>query len=84
MAEQKTPTQEDIDRITSQMLNFEGSFNLDKEGVDKNLLGHDPEHNMIFRQEPRTIKQEGAGIGLDQEVRREVTFSWLKPRVWLS
>lgn len=58
------------------MGNFEGKFNLDKSGFDKNMAGHTSAHGteMVFRQEPRTVKKVGAGIGLPEEVRREMAL----------
>ena len=35
-------------------------FHLDKSGLDPNMPGHSSEHNMIMRQEPRTVKTIGA------------------------
>jgi|LFRM01.1.fsa_nt_gb DNA-binding ferritin-like protein len=49
-------------------------FHLDKSGLDPNMPGHSSEHNMIMRQEPRTVKTIGAGIGLPFEVRQEMAL----------
>ncbi|MCK8823707.1 ferritin-like domain-containing protein [Fuchsiella alkaliacetigena] len=70
--QQKTTKDQDIELISTNMSNFEGTFNLDKSGFDQNLPGHTTEHKMIMRQEPRTVKEEGVGIGLPQDVRLEM------------
>jgi len=54
--------------------NFEGKFNLDKSGFNPAMPGHSTEHKMITRQEPRTVKRLGAGIGLPYEVRHEMAL----------
>ncbi|NLY70260.1 MAG: ferritin Dps family protein [Clostridiales bacterium] len=56
------------------MSNFEGRFNLDKSGFNPAMPGHTTDHNMVLRQEPRTVKKEGAGIGLPFEVRHEMAL----------
>jgi starvation-inducible DNA-binding protein len=38
------------------------------------MPGHVTTHDMILRQPPRTVKKEGAGIGLPYEVRREMAL----------
>lgn len=54
--------------------NFEGKFNLDKFGFDPNMPGHSSKHNMVLRQEPRTVKKEGSGIGLNYDIRHEMAL----------
>ena len=56
------------------MSNFEGKFNLDKSGFNPNMPGHTSNHDMVLRQEPRTVKKEGSGIGLPYEVRNEMAL----------
>lgn len=54
--------------------NFAGRFNLDKSGFNPATPGHSSEHQMITRQEPRTVKDTGAGINLPREVRHEMAL----------
>lgn len=54
--------------------NFQGQFNLDKSGYNPNMPGHGTTHNLIVRQQPRTVKKVGAGIGLPYEVRLEMAL----------
>ncbi|MFZ5817687.1 MAG: Dps family protein [Bacillota bacterium] len=56
------------------MSNLQGEFNLDKSGFNPNMPGHTSNHakEMILRQQPRTAKDTGAGIGLPKEVRHEI------------
>jgi len=54
--------------------NMNGTFNLDKSGFNPNMPGHSSNHDMILRQEPRTVKQHSAGIGLSYEVRNEMAL----------
>ncbi|HEY3363605.1 MAG TPA: ferritin-like domain-containing protein [Symbiobacteriaceae bacterium] len=71
------PHQSPEQTLTSAMgtlSNFEGRFNLDKSGYNANMPGHATNHTMITRQQPRTVKQVGAGIGLPQEVRHEMAL----------
>ncbi len=56
------------------MSNFQGNFNLDKSGFNPNMPGHQTNHEMILRQEPRTVKKDGAGIGLPYETRKEMAL----------
>lgn len=56
------------------MGNFEGRFNLEKSGFNPNMPGHSTEHDMILGQQPRTVKKEGAGIGLPYEIREEIAL----------
>lgn len=64
----------DIARIMTNMSNFQGEFNLTKSGFDPQMPGHQTNHHMIFRQQPRTVKQIGSGIGLPYEVRLEMAL----------
>lgn len=68
----QTSNKESIEEISTNMNNFEGSFNLDKSGFNSQMPGHTTDHSMILRQQPRTIKEEGAGIGLPDEIRLEM------------
>lgn len=67
-------TSKDIQAVMHNMGNFEGKFNLDKSGFNPNMPGHSTKHDMVLRQQPRTVKQEGAGIGLPYEVRKEMAL----------
>ncbi len=66
--------QNEISMTNKNMSNFEGRFNLDKSGFNPAMPGHTTDHNMVLRQEPRTVKKEGAGIGLPFEVRHEMAL----------
>ncbi len=67
-------TEKDMTSINESMTNFTGDFNMSKSGFNKNMPGHNSNHNMILRQEPRTVKHTNAGIGLPTEVRKEMTL----------
>jgi len=67
-------TQNDMSILNNNMTNFVGEFNMTKSGFNKNMPGHTSNHEMIFRQEPRTIKKTNAGIGLPTEVREEMAL----------
>lgn len=56
--------------------NHEGGFNMTKSGFDPAIPGHTSNHpnEMILRQQPRTTKDVGAGIGLPKEVRHEMSL----------
>jgi len=60
--------------LMANMNNFEGRFNLDKSGFNPDMPGHSTHHTMILRQQPRTVKQVGAGISLPYEVRLEMAL----------
>ncbi|HEU4964951.1 MAG TPA: ferritin-like domain-containing protein [Bacilli bacterium] len=64
----------DLQMLMANMTNFAGRFNLDKSGFDPNMPGHSTRHTMILRQQPRTVKQVGAGISLPFEVRLEMAL----------
>lgn len=64
----------DLQMLMANMTNFEGRFNLDKSGFDPNMPGHSTRHTMILRQQPRTVKQVGAGISLPYEIRAEMAL----------
>ncbi|WP_240675819.1 ferritin-like domain-containing protein [Ammoniphilus sp. CFH 90114] len=64
----------DITRIMTNMSNFQGEFNLTKSGFNPQMPGHQTAHHMILRQQPRTVKQIGAGIGLPYETRLEMAL----------
>jgi starvation-inducible DNA-binding protein len=66
---QPTP---DINRVMTDMTNFNGQFNLNKSGFDPMMPGHNTDHAMILRQQPRTAKKIGTGISLPFEVRQEM------------
>ncbi len=68
----KTP--QEITSATVNARNFEGKFNLNATGFDPSMPGHVTPHDMILRQAPRTVKKEGAGIGLPYEVRLEMAL----------
>lgn len=65
---------QDLNVVTSNVSNFKGEFNLNKSGFDPNMPGHSTDHNMVFRQQPRTVKQEGAGISLPFQIRHEMAL----------
>jgi DNA-binding ferritin-like protein len=69
-----TQTEKDINLINKNMTNFNGDFNMTKSGFNRNMPGHTSNHNMVFRQEPRTVKQNNAGIGLPVEIRKEMAL----------
>ena len=64
--------QQDFQEVAYQMRNFQGNFNLNVSGFDPAMPGHTTDHRMILRQQPRTVKQTGAGIGLPYETRAEM------------
>jgi starvation-inducible DNA-binding protein len=64
----------EIKMTVNDMSNFAGKFNLDKAGFNPNMPGHTSNHNMVLRQQPRTVKKEGAGIGLPYEIRHEMAL----------
>jgi len=70
----QTKTPQDIKAAVTNAGNFKGTFNLDKSGFNTNMPGHTTKHDMVLRQQPRTVKQEGAGIGLPYEVRKEMAL----------
>lgn len=65
---------QELSKAMNYMNNFEGKFNLDKSGFDPNMPGHTSSHDMVLRQAPRTVKKEGAGIGLPYEIRHEMAL----------
>jgi len=62
----------DINKVMTDMSNFQGQFNLTKTGFDAKIPGHNTDHTMILRQQPRTAKKVGSGISLPVEVRQEM------------
>jgi len=64
----------EIAGVMGNMSNFKGEFNLNKSGFDPKMPGHSSDHSMILRQQPRTAKDVGAGIGLPKEVRHEMAL----------
>lgn len=69
----QTP-QQMLTATMTNLSNFEGRFNMEKSGYNPAMPGHASTHAMITRQEPRTVKQVGAGIGLPFEVRHEMAL----------
>lgn len=67
-------TSQDINSVMYNMGNFKGEFNLNKSGFDPKMPGHSSVHSMILRQQPRTTKDIGSGIGLPKEVRHEMAL----------
>ncbi|KAB2953943.1 ferritin Dps family protein [Heliorestis acidaminivorans] len=67
-------TPQDLQKLMTNMGNFQGRFNLDKSGFNSAMPGHSTNHSMIFRQQPRTVKQIGSGIGLPYETRLEMAL----------
>ncbi|MGI6343493.1 MAG: hypothetical protein ACOX18_00285 [Bacillota bacterium] len=51
-----SPPVPDIAMTMTNYANFQGNFNLDKSGFMPGKPGHDTEHRMILRQQPRTVK----------------------------
>jgi starvation-inducible DNA-binding protein len=77
MEQNLRPPQDPQAQLTATMTNlsnFQGTFNLDKSGYNAAMPGHVTNHEMVTRQQPRTVKQVGAGIGLPQEVRHEMAL----------
>lgn len=70
----RSTTPPDVNIAMTNLTNFQGKFNLDKSGFNPNMPGHSTNHTMILRQQPRTAKQSGAGIGLPVEVRQEMAL----------
>lgn len=72
----KTPqiTNQDLEIAMTNANNFKGTFNLEKSGFNPAMPGHVSNHEMILRQEPRTVKKEGAGISLPYTVRNEMAL----------
>jgi len=71
---EQVPDQPILQNVATNLSNFEGTFNMDKMGFNPLLPGHETDHTMILRQQPRTVKQVGAGIGLPYEVRLEMAL----------
>lgn len=71
---QPSQPEKDLTLLSKNLSNFEGKFNLDKIGFNPTMPGHSTDHNLIGRQQPRTVKQTGAGIGLPYEVRAEMAL----------
>ena len=64
----------EITATVTNLSNFQGTFNTDKAGFNERMPGHRTDHTMIFRQQPRTVKQIGAGIALPYETRLEMAL----------
>lgn len=64
----------EIKTAVANLSNFKGVFNTDKSGFNQQMPGHRSDHAMVFRQQPRTVKQVGAGIGLPYETRLEMAL----------
>lgn len=64
----------DLRHVSADITNFKGTYNMDKSGFNANMPGHTTTHDMVLRQPPRTVKREGAGIGLSYEVRHEMAL----------
>ncbi|MBA4493306.1 Dps family protein [Paenactinomyces guangxiensis] len=47
---------------------------MDKSGFNPVVPGHSTDHDLILREEPRTVKKIGAGISLPYEVRLEMAL----------
>lgn len=69
-----TQTPQALNAVMVNMSNFKGEFNLNKSGFNPNMPGHQSAHDMILRQEPRTVKKIGSGIGLPYETRLEMAL----------
>ena len=66
--------QEMLNMTMNNVSNFQGRFNLDKSGFNRQMPGHESNHDMVLRQEPRTVKQIGSGIGLPYDIRSEMAL----------
>lgn len=66
--------QEMLNMTMNNVSNFQGRFNLDKSGFNSQMPGHESSHDMVLRQEPRTVKQIGSGIGLPYDIRSEMAL----------
>ena len=64
----------DLNRVMTNLTNFDGQFNLSKTGFDSKIPGHNTDHNMILRQQPRMVKKIGSGISLPFDVRQEMAL----------
>lgn len=62
--------------VMTNLSNFQGQFNMDKSGYNPKMPGHASDHatEMTTRQQPRTVKKVGSGIGLPYEVRHEMAL----------
>jgi starvation-inducible DNA-binding protein len=69
-----TQTPQEITGVMTDLTNFKGEFQLNRSGFDPKMPGHSTDHSMILRQQPRTAKDVGAGIGLPKEVRHEMAL----------
>lgn len=69
-----TQTPQEISGVMTDLTNFKGEFQTKKSGFDPKMPGHSTDHSMILRQQPRTAKEVGAGIGLPKEVRHEMAL----------
>lgn len=74
MEQRQAPSPADISSVMTNLKNFAGNFNLSKSGFQTNTPGHSTNHDMILRQQPRTVKKVGAGIGLPYETRLEMAL----------
>jgi len=74
MRPEQVPAQPILQTVMTNVGNFQGTFNMDKMGFNPLLPGHETDHTMILRQQPRTVKQVGAGISLPYEVRLEMAL----------
>jgi starvation-inducible DNA-binding protein len=71
---QPTQPEKDLNLLSKNLSNFEGQFNLDKAGFNPDMPGHSTDHDLVGRQQPRTVKKIGAGIALPYEVRQEMAL----------
>lgn len=69
-----TQTPPEIKGVMTDMTNFKGEFQMNKSGFDPKMPGHSTDHKMILRQQPRTAKDVGSGIGLPKEIRHEMAL----------
>ena len=68
----ETPTNQDVTKLNADMQAFNAEFKTSVSGFDPKMPGHTGHHGMVFRQEPRTAKVIGAGIGLPYDTRLEM------------
>ena len=72
--QQQSFVPQDLSMTMDHLKNFNGQFNMHMSGFNPQAAGHSTNHQMTFRQEPRTVKNVGSGIGLPYETRREMAL----------
>jgi starvation-inducible DNA-binding protein len=74
MTTQQPRNNPDLTQVQQEMQRFQQGFNLNKSGFDSTMPGHTTAHagEMILRQPPRTVREEGSGISLNRDTRLEM------------